>query len=124
MEFIAPFVSDTVPLDEHTDSVIKSPVISIHSRRLELSRLAHDVPIVCQKKSSLRTFLMDAALKECVDVKKRDNANDRKQLSCGCMLALGPIMSEAEVMSAVDYLFGFGLLSKSEQQTLVKEWIK
>jgi hypothetical protein len=97
----------------------KSPVIGIHRIRLSLRRKPPGNVEVKFRKNLLRRFLLEAIDndKDCVDIKKVRPTN------CSC---IGDIhqMSEAEAVGVINYLFGYALLPKSEQQTLVMEWIK
>jgi hypothetical protein len=53
----------------------------------------------------------------CIDQKHATRA-----ISCNCLA--DPQLSEPEMVAAVEYLYGYGLLEKTEQQTLLREWIK
>jgi RNase P subunit RPR2 len=49
--------------------------------------------------------------------------NSKKATRCNCMASITG-MSEPTAVQVIDYLYGFALLTKAAQQTLVKEWIK
>ena len=68
-------------------------------------------------KNQLRLFLFAVRTKDCVDTR-----NCTREATCQCMKSLN--LSEDDAVSASEFLFGFALTSKMEQQTMVKEWIK
>jgi hypothetical protein len=119
--FIPPVPADEYhENEEEWDDPEKSPLLALHCMRVRMSKEARTSSEARICKNEIWRFLVAALFKEtdCVDLK---NGNTQST-NCNCIGNL-PYFSEGEVVFAVDYLYGFTLLKKYEQQTLVKEWI-
>jgi hypothetical protein len=118
--FIPPVEADKRHEDEVECDLEKSPLLALHRMRVRMSKEARTSSEAKFRKNEIRRFLLASLFKEtdCVDLK---NGNTR-ETNCNCIGNL-PYFCEGEVVFAVDYLYGFALLKKYEQQTLVKEWI-
>jgi hypothetical protein len=93
-----------------------SPVPGIH--RIRSALLRSPIGVEAQfRKNLLRAFLLKVCAEDCIDARNR-----RREVKCGCLKLIA--LSEDDAIRAVEFLFGFGLLTKAEQQTMVKEWIK
>jgi hypothetical protein len=106
---------------EVTEDVGKSPVLSIHRARQSLVMRHEEGVEALFRKNKLRAFLLEEVNKDgyCKDVK-----NPQRSIKCSCM-QLVDRFSEEDAVAVVNYLFGFAILSKSEQQTfLLTEWMK
>jgi hypothetical protein len=69
----------------------------------------------------MRAFLLDhIGLDDidCLDIK-----NNNRPTNCRCM-GIITRLSEPDAVLAIDYLFGFAILPKADQQSLLTEWIK
>jgi hypothetical protein len=88
----------------------------IHRLRAGLTKHPNSVEVQ-HRKNLLRGYLLSAQEVDCIDARNRT-----REVKCSCMKDLR--LSEADAVSAVEFLFGFALLTKMEQQTMVKEWIK
>ena len=117
MDFTMPAIPvDILPLAEQGDQDDSSPVPAIHLAR---GGLMKDLTSEESNnwKNQLRLFLFAVRTKDCVDTR-----NCTREATCQCMKSLN--LSEDDAVSASEFLFGFALTSKMEQQTMVKEWIK
>jgi hypothetical protein len=119
-EFVAAVPAVVVPQDAQEDDG-KSPVVTIHREKGSLRRLGPTDASVVLWKNAIRKFLLDSlfADNECLDIK-----NVNRPSKCRCLQPIGPIFSEIEAVAVVEYLYGYALLHKSEQQTLLVEWMK
>jgi hypothetical protein len=98
----------------------RSPLIAVHRIRV---RLQKEGPLSSEssfRKMEIRRFLLLEISKEteCADI-----FSAGRSTQCYCMSHIDNL-SEAEAVMMIDNLFGFALLHKSEQQNLLKEWIK
>ena len=68
------------------------------------------------------SFCSGAGIGECKRHACVDQKHARHPESCSCMEDI--VLEGNQLEEAVDYLFGFALLTRQEQQTIVIEWIK
>jgi hypothetical protein len=96
----------------------RSPVLDVHRMRLALRKDGNEGEVIAQK-DRIRQFLVGEINKgvHCVNVQNRN-----RPTNCRCLSSID--LHDDEKQQVVDYLFGYGCLTRSEQQTLVKEWIK
>jgi hypothetical protein len=120
MEFVPAIAAQESPWEEDEDGISISPVLGIHRSRLVLLKATSTGLEVQFRKQLLRKFLLHliSLQSDCIDT--NDGTRPTK---CRCMNALTRFQ-ESEAVNCVEYLYGFGLLTKSEQQTLVMEWMK
>jgi hypothetical protein len=122
MEFAAVPADAIAVIDEAEDEdVDKSPVVTIHRMRQQLCKADPVQEDVLFWKNSIRVFLLKeiASETDCIDIK-----HGIRTTNCRCKAAINHGMSEDEIVRATEYCFGYALLPKIEQQTLLKEWIK
>jgi hypothetical protein len=117
--FIAALAADTNVLEEEDDGN-KSPLPYLHRHRLNFCKMAPGCIEVKFRKNRIRAFLLQeiASDTDYVSIK-----NGTRPTNCRCM---GNIinLSEPEAASAIDYLYGFAIVTKAGQQNLLKDWIK
>jgi hypothetical protein len=119
MAFIPAVAAVAAMLDIEEDGG-KSPVLGIHRQKQWLGRPGRQDHEVKFRKNQLRGFLLSTMglQTDCIDIK-----NNNRPTKCRCM-AITNRFSESEALLAVDYLFGYGVLPKAGQQSLLTEWIK
>ena len=116
-EFIAPVPALVITVDNDK----KSPVLSIHRNRQQLLKEVAGSHVVTAQKNLLRRFLLSEIAKEteCVNIKDKNRAT-----KCRCMIDARARLCEADTVQAIDFIYGYALCSKMEEQTMLMEWIK
>jgi hypothetical protein len=96
----------------------RSPVLDVHRNRVALAKDVNGAEGVALK-DRIREFIVSETSKnsDCVAVQNR-----QRPTNCRCLSSF--VLQDDELCNVVDYLYGYGLLTRGEQQTLVKEWIK
>jgi hypothetical protein len=119
MAFVPAIPATESDLIEEDVDPEKSPVILIHRMRVRMCKEGRFSSEVIFQKNEIRRFLLAqmAKLTDCVDEK-----HATRRTKCKCIRSITQF-SEGEAVHAVDYIFGYAILIKSEQQTLMKEWI-
>ena len=96
----------------------RSPLTDIHrERRQYVGKDDNDNKVSWCKYCLTGWVRKCQAASRCINCKHQDWPP-----SCSCLEDI--VIAEAEMKVTVDYLFGFALLTKQEQQTLLMEWIK
>jgi hypothetical protein len=121
LSLLSPVAAEISPFEEPDDIEGKSPLPGIHRVRINLGKHGDSSVEVRFRKNLIRKFLLSELLKdkECFDIK-----NGGRPTKCRCIGDIKATFSEGNTAMAIDYCYGYALLSKKEQQTLVIEWVK
>jgi hypothetical protein len=96
----------------------RSPLVLIHRSRKQLRKKAPNSSSEVHYKNEIRLFLeRQQEAGACVDKKHAE-----RDSNCACVFDLE--VSEEEATNIEAYLYSFALLERTEQQTLIIEWIK
>jgi hypothetical protein len=116
--FIPAVVARANPWEE-PDIQGRSRLILIHRARkhIAVGVQEENSSTIRHYKNEIRLFYEVLKKSSCVDKKHSD-----RRSPCSCIK--DHRLSEGEAVAMEDYLYSFACLSKSEQQTLVVEWIK
>ena len=95
----------------------RSPVKAIHRERKAYIGKDDSDDKVDFCKMCIKGWIQKCQTFDCIDQKHAQRAPN-----CSCLEDVN--FTDAELAESVDYIFGFALLSRPEQQTILIEWIK
>jgi hypothetical protein len=117
---LVPAVPATISAFEEEEDDGKSPLQAVHCMKECLAKEGPNSIKGKFRRNEVRRFLLAEINKdtECVAIK-----HVNRPTNCRCISSITNVY-EHEAVLAIDNLYGYALLPKGEQQTLVKEWIK
>ena len=120
-EFVAPDPAAVVNMEDYDDNDEKSPVIAIHRKRQQLLKAVAGSNEVIAWKNLLRQFLLLELSKEteCINIKDKFRSTN-----CRCLVDVRQSLCEEDTVLAIEFIYGYALCSKMDQQTMLTEWIK
>ena len=111
-------MADNVDEFRNLGWVIRSPLTDIHRERKQYFGKDDDDYKVSYCKFCLKGWVTKCkSYGGCIDRKHQD-----RPPNCSCLEDTQ--LSDEDMKATVNYLFGFALLKKHEQQTILMEWIK
>jgi hypothetical protein len=112
-----PFIPAVAAENVQFEEGFKSPVVAVHRVRAAHKKAKGVHYNQGYYKEWMRRWVFGCiGAGGCIDRKHATRAS-----SCNCIGQMN--LSEEQMVATVDYLYGFGVLEKAEQQTLLKEWI-
>ena len=96
----------------------RHPLAYLHVRRKGAAKMDEDDPFAVYIKNWLQWHILECKANDaCIDRK-----HPGRPPSCTCLCDCN--LSESEMVSCLNYLWVYGIMSKDEQQSILVEWIK